>query len=151
MKTKQEYKQYVLGFLFNRDLDHVLLIKKQKPSWQKGLLNGLGGLIELKETPDQALIREFKEESGLDISNLDRKYFCSMDSPDYEVFCYYILDKNSTLSDAKSLTVEEVNQIKVDDILNYKVKTIRNIQMLINMALTHNDGNNFFAILEYKD
>lgn len=37
--------------------------------WQAGSLNGVGGKIELGETPKNAMIREFTEETGLKITN----------------------------------------------------------------------------------
>ena len=46
-------------------LDKVLLILKDKPAWQKGRLNLLGGKIEPGETPAEAAFRELKEESGI--------------------------------------------------------------------------------------
>ena len=36
-------QQYVCGFLFSRDRARVLLIRKRRPAWQAGKLNGLGG------------------------------------------------------------------------------------------------------------
>jgi 8-oxo-dGTP pyrophosphatase MutT (NUDIX family) len=46
--------------------DHnILLVEKQKPAWQKGRLNLVGGKVEPGETPEQAALRELEEESGL--------------------------------------------------------------------------------------
>lgn len=61
-------KRYVLGFYF--DDDRVLLINKLKPEWQRGKVNGLGGSIEfaIAETPIEAMVREFEEESGIKTS-----------------------------------------------------------------------------------
>lgn len=60
--------KYVLGFLFSGiNKDAVSLIRKAKPEWQEGKLNGLGGKIEAGETPRQAMSREFFEEAGVDI------------------------------------------------------------------------------------
>ncbi len=56
--------EYVVTFLFNHDSTKVWLIEKQKPDWQKGLLNGIGGKIEIGETPTDAAFRELKEEAG---------------------------------------------------------------------------------------
>jgi 8-oxo-dGTP diphosphatase len=42
--------QYVLGFLFDPSQKDVVLIKKLKPEWQKGKLNGVGGKIEEGES-----------------------------------------------------------------------------------------------------
>ena len=38
--------KYVVGFAFNKEKTKVLLIKKTKPDWQAGQLNGIGGKIE---------------------------------------------------------------------------------------------------------
>ena len=65
-------KQYVLvqcerGYGIEGQLgEEVLLVLKDKPLWQKGLLNLVGGKIEQGETPEQCAVREFKEETGLD-------------------------------------------------------------------------------------
>ena len=56
--------RYVLGFAFSQDLKQVLLIRKCRPLWQEGKLNGLGGKIESRESAVSAMVREFNEESG---------------------------------------------------------------------------------------
>lgn len=58
-------KRYVLGFCFLPDWTCVL-IEKTKPDWQNGLVNGLGGSIESGETIHEAMVREFREECGVD-------------------------------------------------------------------------------------
>lgn len=55
--------RYVLGFMFDHEEKHVLLIWKNRPKWQAGKLNGIGGKIEAGETPLQAMEREFTEET----------------------------------------------------------------------------------------
>lgn len=67
-------KCYVLGFMFEIDLDKVALIRKLKPKWQYGLLNGIGGKIEKGETARGAMVREFREEATLGTSESDWKY-----------------------------------------------------------------------------
>jgi 8-oxo-dGTP diphosphatase len=57
---------YVCGFLFSPDRQRVLLIRKRRPAWQAGKLNGIGGKIEAGETPIEAMRREFREEADLD-------------------------------------------------------------------------------------
>lgn len=61
-----KYQGYVLGFLFS-NFD-VALIKKTHPEYQKGKLNGIGGKIEPRETPLEAMEREFFEETGFKLS-----------------------------------------------------------------------------------
>ena len=34
---------YACGFLFSDDRRHVVLIRKRRPAWQAGKLNGVGG------------------------------------------------------------------------------------------------------------
>ena len=38
--------EYVVGFMLETLSDRVIVIRKQKPLWQSGLLNGVGGKIE---------------------------------------------------------------------------------------------------------
>lgn len=66
--------QYVGGFLFHKrqmgplqQKIQVALVTKNKPDWQRGLLNCVGGKIETErgETPLQAMVREFEEETKL--------------------------------------------------------------------------------------
>ena len=61
-------QEYVCGFLFSRDRTRVLLIRKNRPAWQAGKLNGLGGKVEPGETPLEAMRREFREEAGADVA-----------------------------------------------------------------------------------
>lgn len=58
--------KYTVGFIFDETFEHVLLIHKTKPSWQSGLVNGLGGKIEPGENMYECIVREIKEESDLE-------------------------------------------------------------------------------------
>lgn len=60
---------YVVGFLFSQHRSAVVLIRKNKPEWQAGRFNGVGGKIEHGETPIEAMKREFEEEAGVLISD----------------------------------------------------------------------------------
>ena len=59
---------YACGFLFSPDRTRVLLIRKRRPAWQAGRLNGVGGKVEPGETPAAAMRREFREEAALDLA-----------------------------------------------------------------------------------
>ena len=61
-------KKYVCGFMFSPNGQTVVLILKKKPDWQRDRLNGIGGSIEAGETPVEAMVREFKEETGVKTS-----------------------------------------------------------------------------------
>ena|SRR6185436_1700812 len=58
---------WCLGFIFSPSLREVLLIKKGQ-KLHVGKWNGLGGSLEPGENFLSAMVRECKEESGLDIS-----------------------------------------------------------------------------------
>jgi len=60
-------RTYVCGFLFSPDRSHVLLIRKNRPAWQAGKLNGVGGKVEAGESFHAAMRREFREEAALDL------------------------------------------------------------------------------------
>ena len=55
---------YVAGLMFDLVTQEVALIRKNKPVWQAGKLNAIGGKIEAEETPRHAMVREFREETG---------------------------------------------------------------------------------------
>lgn len=56
--------RYVVGFVFTPDLREVVLLRKLKPAWQRGLLNGPGGKVEEGEDYFGAMQREYAEEVG---------------------------------------------------------------------------------------
>ena len=87
-------KQYVLGFVFDEVYKRVLLIKKLRPDWQKGNLNGIGGKVEEKETPFEAMIRECQEETSVLTKKEDWSVYCLMDGRscpdgDWIIHCFY--------------------------------------------------------------
>jgi len=67
-------KAMTVGFIFDHHLANVLLIKKNRPEWQKGYYNGVGGHLELKEMSEGdwagSWCREVSEEVGLVLSRL---------------------------------------------------------------------------------
>lgn len=79
--------RYALGFAFDETYDRVVLIRKNKPEWQRGKLNGVGGKIEdFDSSPHDAMIREFKEETGLLIPQWRK--IATMVGSDFEIFCF---------------------------------------------------------------
>ena len=60
-----------VGFIFSEDLNSVLLLKKNRPDWQVGFYNGVGGHLTKEEMSKgdwiYSWIREVKEEVNLDL------------------------------------------------------------------------------------
>ncbi len=121
--------KYVVGFLFDND-HRVLLIKKKRPAWQIGKLNGVGGKIEEGETPSDAIRREFLEETGSDIYVW--RYFCRIRFPGGAVFFF----RSNQVPSVKpmSKTDEKLRWVKIARIKNYDI--IPNVAWLIPMAMS---------------
>lgn len=72
-------KEYVVGFAFRDNFQEVLLLLKDRPEWQAGNFNGVGGKIKIgKETPSEAMSREFKEEVGVFVPTNHWFHFCTI-------------------------------------------------------------------------
>ena len=63
---------YVAGFLFDTLGSRVALVRKARPDWQAGRLNGIGGHIEPGESADEAMAREFEEEAGVRLDDWEQ-------------------------------------------------------------------------------
>ncbi len=74
-------KKYVLAFIFSDDFSRVLLIHKNRPDWQKGKMNGIGGKLETDESFLEAVVREVQEETGLMIVSSDWKLVAELEGP----------------------------------------------------------------------
>jgi 8-oxo-dGTP diphosphatase len=82
--------KYVLGFAFSADGSEVILIKKNKPDWQKDKLNGVGGKSEKGENVYESMVREFKEETGVETKPAQWDLFSSLTGDNYEMWCFRI-------------------------------------------------------------
>jgi 8-oxo-dGTP diphosphatase len=122
-------EKYVLGFCFSENEEKVLLIEKNRPNWQKGQFNGIGGHIEDNEAPHDAMKREFSEETGILID--EWKILGRIGNHLWCVYIYY--SKSDKLFEAKTMTDEEIKIINVLDINNFPV--ISNLKWLIPICL----------------
>lgn len=125
---------YVVGFAIDEETNRILLIEKTKPAWQKGLLNGIGGKIENGELPMEAMVREFREETGIESSEDDwSNNGTIMISNDWIVHVFYSYSLN--IDKAKTTTEERVVIHDINDIMLNRNITISNIQTLVSMGL----------------
>lgn len=131
-KRKQEY---VLGFFFTAGKKCVVLINKNKPEFQAGKLNGVGGKIEpTDESPAAAMTREFEEETGKRVESWRR--FAIMEFAGATVHCFCAFGSALGLRlGPNSPTDEQVNVFFVD--WSYMSTPImQNVLWLVPMALT---------------
>lgn len=122
---------YVMGFVFSPDLTHVVLLEKQSPVAQKGLLNGVGGKIEPDETSPQAMARECKEEAGIAIAAQQWTCYAHLSKPEvFEMDVYFSI--SDLAFSAKTMEKEAVNTFKITDI---PPNIMPNLAWLIPLAL----------------
>ncbi len=98
---------YTLGFIFNHTKTSVLLIQKNRPDWQKGKVNGIGGHIEKGEEPINSFIREVREETGIELNTTHVQFVGYIQSPESLVHVY------TTLYDGEKNTVSSRTDEKV--------------------------------------
>ena len=123
--------KYVLGFIFDSSLEKVLLIKKERPDWQKGKYNGVGGKIEKKETPKQAMTREALEETDLLIAKKDWIPVGIKKGKEWSVEIFTTVYPQN-LKNAKSMTDEKIYWVNIDQLPE---KSISNLAWLIPLCL----------------
>lgn len=121
-----EKRCYVVGFYFASG-STVLAIRKRRPAWQRGQLNGIGGHVEADENFDMAMEREFLEETGVYV-RVDRwTHFCTLrgvDADDFEVRCYFAEARKGDTC-ARTMTDEQVLWVSVDRLIAEGVSNLR--------------------------
>lgn len=139
-------KRYVLGFLFANVRTRVLLIRKDHPNWMAGKLNGIGGKVELGETAKRAMIRECKEETGLNIQYWN--HFADLcgkeddtNSRDWIVHCFAGAAKDSRDFKIRPHDNEPVSWfITTDVVRGIHGPIMPNLSWLMYMAIANLDG-----------
>ena len=123
---------YVCGFVFNSLLTDVLLIRKARPDWQAGKLNGMGGLIQPDEDSRTAMSRECRQECGLGFQPWAWQPVAAIYRPKAFLVHFYFATTPS-IDEAKSLTDEQVVRHKVADLMH--LDTVRHVRWLICLAV----------------
>ncbi len=109
-------KHYVLGFIFDQDRKRVLLIRKEKPDWQNGRWNGVGGKVESNDgSPLEAIQREGIEETGYEYI---WEHCVTFVCPGGTVFVFKAISDFTTLE-------EPVNHIAFEQIESEKLEIWR--------------------------
>lgn len=133
-EQKELPQEYCAGFLFGPYLADVALIRKAKPAWQRGKLNGIGGKVEPGETPHDAMVREFEEEAGVRVPR-----WTLIRTERFEaavVHFFAALASHSQWGDIDTKTEEEVTKVFLgaEDELLAGYSVMYNLPYLIPMA-----------------
>lgn len=141
--------RYVVAFIFDYG-NNVWLIRKQKPEWQKGCLNGIGGKIEEEELPTQAMYRELWEETGVEDADCHLMQVGIMegvnnDESNFEVHIF----TGNTDAILQTKEVEEVGLYNINEVKTQK--HIANVPALIELCKYWLGGSSNFKefVLKY--
>ncbi len=100
-------KRYVIGFAFFNG--KVVLIRKNRPAWQAGKLNGVGGKIEDGESGFDAMAREFYEEAGVLMRPHRWRHVLEMQWPEASVLVFSAFLTPLEASLVRTKTDEEIS------------------------------------------
>jgi 8-oxo-dGTP diphosphatase len=127
---------YCVGFMFSPERDRVVLLQKAKPAWMAGKLNGVGGKVEQGETPYEAMVREFREETG--VQHDDWRYAGRLESLDSEIHIF--LTFSDKVDSVKTTTAEPVDTYDVRLITHGVVSVIPNLRWIIPYLLDRDES-----------
>jgi len=130
--------------MFSEDRWDVCLIRKNRPAWQAGKYNGVGGKIEpADEYPAAAMSREFQEETGVFTNPQDWDNFLLMrcdkeskipgSSDPFEI--YFFRAFSIQIENTATTTDEPIATFLAEDLPENKVP---NLKWLVPMALNQN-------------
>jgi 8-oxo-dGTP diphosphatase len=132
---------YVVGFLFNDEQDKVVLIhKRHGPKCVITRWNGVGGKVEDDESPLQAIVREFEEETGVVTSIGQWDHFCTLLSGVAVVRFYYMMDSEK-LARVRTTTDEEVRIFDIDELPQVMENLKWMIPYLVDPLIEHDLGS----------
>lgn len=121
---------YVTGFMYSPDGSQVVLINKNKPEWQKGKFNGVGGKIEAEESANHAIAREFFEETGVITKSSDWQCFLILtNSNNYRVYMFYTYSEK--FNQVKTVEKEIVS---LHSVYQLPINIISNLSWLIPLS-----------------
>lgn len=127
-ESRAKITQYSVGFLHN-DWE-LALITKNRPEWQAGKLNGIGGHIELGETPHECMVREFQEETGVLVPKWD--HFLTLKGPLAEIYVFGANDNGEFMDRLETMTDEKVGLHAFDNLnKGYGYHTVPNLKWIV--------------------
>jgi 8-oxo-dGTP diphosphatase len=143
--------EYVCGFMFSENRENVLLIEKDRPEWQAGKLNGVGGKIEEDDritAKDEelylkfdsanaivAMVREFEEEVGIITSPEDWELFAICEGSNSRIYNFRAF--SDRIFQKKQIESEYPTIVPVE-YLGFQ-NTVPNVNFLVPMALHTNE------------
>lgn len=101
--------------------EKVVVTKYKKPNPKAGYYEIPGGKIEEGETPEQAAIREFKEETGMVVSDLKRKGNMIIEYPN-RIFSFEVFVTNHYVGKPRQFEENTSEWMAISEVLAKKKK-----------------------------
>lgn len=141
--------RYVAGFALDADRRFALLVRKNKPAWQAGRLNGVGGRIEPHDaTAMDAMHREWAEEVSPDVEVTWRELL-TLRSGDVEIVFFV------GAADRAQLAARDQTRNDIGEVLEFHALTevtsagaLPNLSWLLPLAAYTHDTYRPFALTE---
>lgn len=142
-------QSYVLGLAFDNEGNNVVLIKKNRPAFQAGLLNGVGGKVEPDEFgshPSRAMVREFREETAVQTEAAEWKQIAVLNGEDYRIHVFtafdsWIYDHAMTNTDESIIKIP-VSEIKEKPLSSSDpIRFMDHVEWLVKLALVTRNTN----------
>jgi 8-oxo-dGTP pyrophosphatase MutT (NUDIX family) len=141
-----EQIEWCLGFCFNEVQNRVVVIKKNRgPEFLIGKWNAIGGRLKKGEAPLIAMVREFREETGVRIPEWSS--FGKLEALEGVIHLFSI-----TTDDAYDVETKEDELV---DVIHFNAidfrECVANFRWLLQMALVNEQGLDrckFFTIRE---
>jgi 8-oxo-dGTP diphosphatase len=135
---------YVAGFAIHERNNSVVLIQKNRPTYLKDKLCGVGGKVENGETGYEAMCREFIEETGVNAEHYSQNVwtlFAKLQTTRGDLIDCFVIFTDCTLP-IRTTTDERVGYHWIDEICNtsdpYHNIVYENLPYLISMARSLN-------------
>lgn len=156
MSAGEQRREWVVGFLFDLEVYTVVLIRKNRPEWQAGRLNGVGGKIEPKDRQSEAAIltameREFLEETGLLVLSADWHHYASLSWEQGVVHFLRSFAAHSVLRCCRSVTDEQIEFHRIHELLEpgpLRAGVTPNLLWLVPLAAHRHDDYDVIDVVE---
>lgn len=140
---------YVVGFAFGPG-KRVALIRKTKPAWQAGKLNGVGGKVESSDPSAYfAMAREFEEETSVKTQPEDWRLYLEIETDVSRVAFFSMMLTKEQFKNLKTTTDEQV-LARFCDTLDWQ-EVLPNLRWSLPMATIANAIDGVVKVYEKSD
>jgi len=108
--TRERFRARVAVYLVLREKDQILMAKRKNTGYQDGNYSLVSGHLEEGESAKEGLVREIKEEAGIDIRREDLKIAHTLYRPKDSYVCFFFEAKKWE-GEIKNMEPEKCSEI----------------------------------------